>query len=153
MTPEQKQQRDMPERTIDKMHRETGIPMWALDIAFELSIRGMLDEETMAGMRVIPDAAKVIAEHGVSLVKSQEKPDCWPDMVAVNREYHYTVMRSACVENVRDRARRCFEAARMIDHGEAPDTPKSSADYRRLADGLNEAADELESLSIEQPKG
>lgn len=50
------------ERTIDKLHRETGIPMWALETAFKLSSRGMLDEETMVGMRVIPAAARVIAE-------------------------------------------------------------------------------------------
>jgi hypothetical protein len=51
------------ERTIDKLHRETGIPMWALEISFELSTLGMLDEETMAGTRVILDTARFIAEH------------------------------------------------------------------------------------------
>ena len=52
-----------PEWTIDKLHRETGIPLWALEIAFGLSTLGMLDEETMAGVRVIPHAARYIAEH------------------------------------------------------------------------------------------
>lgn len=57
------------ERTIDKLHRETGIPMWALDVAFELLdvafellTLGMLDEETIAGARVVSDAARIIAD-------------------------------------------------------------------------------------------
>jgi hypothetical protein len=51
-----------PERTIDRLTRETSTPVWALEIAFELSTLGMLDEETMAGNGVIPDAARVIAD-------------------------------------------------------------------------------------------
>lgn len=57
-------------RTIDKTHRETGIPMRALETAFELSTLGMLDEDTAAGMRVIPDAARVIAQHHCSPVSA-----------------------------------------------------------------------------------
>ena len=52
----------LEERTIDRLARETGIPMWALEVAFELASLGMLDEETLAGDRVIPDAARVIAD-------------------------------------------------------------------------------------------
>jgi hypothetical protein len=52
----------VPERTIDRLHRETGTPMWALELAFDLAERGMLDEETMAGTAVILHAAQVIAE-------------------------------------------------------------------------------------------
>lgn len=55
-------QSERPERTIDRLARETSTPMWALEIAFELASRGILDEETVAGERVIPDAARVIAD-------------------------------------------------------------------------------------------
>lgn len=56
-----KQPGSITERTIDKVHRETGIPIWALETAFELSTLGMLDEETIAGMKVISETARVIA--------------------------------------------------------------------------------------------
>lgn len=37
----------------------------------------------------------------LSLLDSQLKPDCYPDMIAVNKEHAATLMRSACIEKVK----------------------------------------------------
>lgn len=87
----------------------------------------------------------------LSLVKSQEAPDCWPDMAAVNREYHYTVMRSACVEKVkamRNENQRNYEYWKSISSN--PDT-----DFGVLKWGAWKGEDErvitaLESVSIQE---
>lgn len=94
MMSDKKRLEETSERTIDRLARETGIPMWALEIAFELASLGMLDEETLAGDRVIPNAARVIADLLQQPTSSEECVEC----------HHSTGVdpRGRCVETQRD---------------------------------------------------
>ena len=68
----------------------------------------------------------------LNLVDSQVRPDCFPDMIAVNKEYAATLMRSACIE-----------AVRSLRH-------KSESDDSRWNAALYHAETKLEGVTIQE---
>lgn len=112
------------------------------------SIVGHVDQDCAADAAFIARAPEDI-DFLLSLVDSQIKPDCFPDMIAVNKEYAATLMRSACIEKVKE-IRRSY-------HGSADEAVKAhdySSEHTLLhkATAAREIIAALESVTIQEQK-